>query len=338
MLFVYSKLDDEVLKKIYKFVGKFMNDKIKISVVMTTYNGAKYIYQQLESILCQTLQPDEVLLFDDGSTDGTQKIIEHFISENNLCEKKWTLIQNKKNLGWRANFMQGFQKANGDFIFPCDQDDIWNKSKIEEMSNIMILHSEINVLCCNIEPFSDSGEKIYIAKFNLKSYGRKKIEKVSSFKFWMNPMRQGCTMCFRKNILGQLNSVWFDDCAHDLSLWSLGMATDSLYIYNKSLVKFRRHGGNNTPSNEKTQERKLSILTLYINLANSIVNNYSETTININKKKMREMIEFYEYRREMIESSNIFMIFKVLLNLKLYPQKKAIIGDIVSMYNHPDRL
>lgn len=305
---------------------------------MTTYNGAKYIYQQLESILCQTLQPDEVLLFDDGSTDGSQQIAEHFISENNLREKGWKLIQNKKNLGWRANFMQGFQKANGDFIFPCDQDDIWDETKIEEMTETMISHSEIDVLCCNIEPFSDSGEKIYIAKFNIENYGKNILEKVSFGKMWMNPMRQGCAMCFRKNIIGQLNAVWFDECAHDLALWSLGMATDSLYIYNKPLVKFRRHEGNNTPSNEKTQERKLQILTLYINLANSIIDNCTETTININKKKMRKMIKFYEYRRKMIETNNIFMIFKLLFNLKLYPQKKAIIGDIVSMYNHPTRL
>ena len=96
---------------------------MKISVVMTTYNGEKYIKEQLTSLKNQTRVPDEVLIFDDCSTDNTVTIVRNFIIEN--PSGNYRLFENKKNKGWRRNFMEGFADAQGDIIFPCDQDDIW---------------------------------------------------------------------------------------------------------------------------------------------------------------------------------------------------------------------
>ena len=126
---------------------------MKISVVLTTYNGSKYIVQQLESIKSQSRNPDEVLIFDDGSTDNTIEIINDFLIRNNL--KNWKFEKNNTRKGWKLNFIDGFNKAIGDIIFPCDQDDVWHTDKIEEMAKILEENENINVLVANFNRFSD---------------------------------------------------------------------------------------------------------------------------------------------------------------------------------------
>ena len=129
---------------------------MKISVVITTYNGEPYLTEQLESIRKQTLQPDEVLIFDDCSNNKTVSLIENFISTYNL--DTWKLYINKSNIGWKRNFINGFDKAAGDLIFPCDQDDIWELDKVESMARIMDENEKIFLLASNYKPFYQ-GEK-----------------------------------------------------------------------------------------------------------------------------------------------------------------------------------
>lgn len=104
---------------------------MKTSVVIATYNGEEYIEEQLETIKDQTRIVDEVLVFDDLSQDGTVLLIKNFIEKYGLSN--WNLIVNKVNKGYSRNFYEGICKATGDIIFCCDQDDIWDKRKIENM-------------------------------------------------------------------------------------------------------------------------------------------------------------------------------------------------------------
>ena len=96
---------------------------MKISVVVTTYNGEKYLEEQLESIKNQTKHVDEVLIFDDQSQDDSFRIAEQYIEKNTLIG--WKAIRNSTNKGWRKNFFDGIQLATGEVIFLCDQDHIW---------------------------------------------------------------------------------------------------------------------------------------------------------------------------------------------------------------------
>lgn len=84
-----------------------LNNNITIGVVVITYNGQKYIKEQLDSILNQTLAPDKVLIFDDKSNDDTVDIIKKYISNNNLkCE----LHINSKNVAWCKNVYNSLKK------------------------------------------------------------------------------------------------------------------------------------------------------------------------------------------------------------------------------------
>ena len=132
---------------------------MKLSIVLAAYNGAETICAQLESILAQTRKPDEVLIFDDCSTDDTVETVRRFAAQYDP-DGAIRLIQNEKNQGWRANFMQGFRRAAGDVIFCADQDDVWHKDKLEKMTAVLEQHPEVRVLACNIHPFYEEGAQL----------------------------------------------------------------------------------------------------------------------------------------------------------------------------------
>lgn len=207
---------------------------MKISIVLSTYNGGAYIIEQLDSILNQTRKADEVLIFDDCSTDNTQQIIEQFISEHNLTT--WKFAVNHENKGWKRNFMEGIWNTLGDLVFPCDQDDIWMPKKLEQMEKIMIENPKIMVLTSNYESFYDSGKRVCGPE---KDDGKLIKQPLSNKVF--NIRYPGCTYCIRREFVEISKKHWQVDFPHDALFWRMGMFSDSLYSYNVSLIQWRKH-------------------------------------------------------------------------------------------------
>ena len=132
---------------------------MSVAIVLSTYNGIKYLEEQLDSIRRQTLKPDRVYISDDCSTDDTVKYIKDYICKNGL--ESWSLSVNETNRGWKANFHQLLKNASEDYIFLADQDDIWIEQKLAKMMAVMKENNSMDLLACGYEPFySDSTEKI----------------------------------------------------------------------------------------------------------------------------------------------------------------------------------
>jgi len=109
---------------------------MRISVALCTFNGQAYLARQLRSLADQERRPDELVVFDDASTDGTVQILRDFV-ENSPFEVR--LHVNPARLGMTGNFQSSIAAANGDMIACCDQDDVWYPEKLalleEEFSN-----------------------------------------------------------------------------------------------------------------------------------------------------------------------------------------------------------
>src|SRR5437660_962846 len=101
---------------------------MRSSVVMCTYNGARYLQAQLDSIARQSTRPDELVVCDDHSTDDTPEIVRRFGSTAAFPVR---VHVNEKNLGIHQNFGRAMSLANADVIFLSDQDDVWEPGKIE---------------------------------------------------------------------------------------------------------------------------------------------------------------------------------------------------------------
>lgn len=99
-----------------------------VAVVMCTYNGEAYVKEQIDSILCQTYPVSELIVQDDGSTDGTLEVVRSYMDEYPIVK----LYANKHNLGFNENFRTACLHATSDYIALADQDDVWYPTKIEK--------------------------------------------------------------------------------------------------------------------------------------------------------------------------------------------------------------
>jgi len=115
---------------------------MKISIAMTTYNGARYLKEQLDSFLYQSRLPDELVICDDSSSDSTVEIAEECLKNAPFTV---TIIRNQTNLGFTKNFVKSMSKTNGDLIFLCDQDDIWYPNKIQNMVALFEVNRDLQI-------------------------------------------------------------------------------------------------------------------------------------------------------------------------------------------------
>lgn len=216
---------------------------MSVSVVMATYNGEKYIVEQLDSICSQLSTGDEVVICDDCSTDSTLDIVKAY-AKNNSLQPQFRILKNETNLGFANNFKKVMDLANNDYIFFADQDDIWSQDKIAQMLEVMDKHPECEVLCCDYEPFfMKRGDKAPKAVLKgMRDDGE--IEQVSFQSSNIYIGRLGCCMCITKNFRDSISKFWFDKWAQDDRCWRLALCDNGLFIYHKLLVKHRIHDKN----------------------------------------------------------------------------------------------
>lgn len=221
-------------------------NEYKCSVIISTYNGEKFIQKQLISIKEQTMPAYEVLISDDNSTDSTAKIIEKFISENYLYN--WKFQRNLKNKGYYRNFMSLAASAEGDLIFFCDQDDIWKLNKIERLEKYFENNGNVSVVSSNVDFIdSDDNEIEYNDYFTTKNEYCVEIEDI----LYTSPIL-GCSMAFKKSFLNylKLNSLTMEFGSHDTLLTIIGALNGNLYRITDNLIYYRIHGANTSISRE----------------------------------------------------------------------------------------
>jgi glycosyltransferase involved in cell wall biosynthesis len=119
-----------------------MTDKPLVSIALCTYNGERFLREQLDSIVNQTYSPLEVIIVDDCSTDNTLQLITTYAERYDFIK----IFRNAENLGYVRNFEKALLLCNGELISLCDQDDIWLSDKIQRQveaigSNLMIYHN-----------------------------------------------------------------------------------------------------------------------------------------------------------------------------------------------------
>src|SRR5690625_4797540 len=100
---------------------------LTLSVALCTCNSTRYLREQLDSIATQTRAPDELVIYDDASSDDTLIMVKHFARD---APFPVTIQCNEKNLGPTANFQLAIESCQGDLIALCDHDDVWHPDKL----------------------------------------------------------------------------------------------------------------------------------------------------------------------------------------------------------------
>lgn len=208
---------------------------MKISVCIATYNGEKYIKEQLCSILSQLEENDEVIISDDSSTDNTIQIIESF------KDKRIRIFREQKFKSPIYNFENAISKATGDIIFLSDQDDIWYKTKVDRIKQCFFKEN-ITCVVTNASIIDEEGkEKGYLF-----------FRKQQSFSIIKNIIKNnfiGCTMAFVNNEKIPILPFPIGLPMHD---WFIGLRhiiKGKVKFISEPLVYYRRHSQNVTKEN-----------------------------------------------------------------------------------------
>lgn len=200
-----------------------------ISVCMCSYNGEKYIYEQINSILNQLDVNDELIISDDSSTDSTVSIV------NSFKDNRIKLLENNEFHSPIFNLENALKHARGDYIFLCDQDDIWMSNKV---SSILPLFNQYNCIVSDAEVIDQNENVIYKSFFSIRNCRPG---------FFHNLKRNGyigCCMAIDRKILSEALPFPKYIPMHDSWIGLIAEVYGKTYFLNEPLVKYRRHGGN----------------------------------------------------------------------------------------------
>jgi glycosyltransferase involved in cell wall biosynthesis len=205
-----------------------------ISIALCTYNGADYLVEQLESLLSQTYSNLEIIVVDDASTDSTASLLRRYCARDPRIQ----LYTNAVNLGFRENFARALSLCSGDFIAPCDQDDVWLPQKIEALHGAIGAHA---LVYCDSEIIDGRGES-----------QRRSMSDLCNMISTHDPLDLAGANCvaghaalFRRDVLDRALPI--PECFYyDWWLAAVAAAFGGVTYYDRKLVRYRLHDRNVT--------------------------------------------------------------------------------------------
>lgn len=205
-------------------------DNVRVSVAMTTYNGEKYVKEQIDSILINLTEKDELVISDDGSTDKTIEIIKSY------NDPRIKLIEGLKK-GVKKNFENAIAHTTGEYVFLADQDDIWSEDKVEKV--LKELYNNVGLVIHDAIVFdSDYNQIIYDSFFKYRNSGKGIIKNIYKNTYI------GCCMAFKKDLKEYIIPIPNDIEMHDQWIGLIAEKYGNVLFLKEKLIKYRRHSGN----------------------------------------------------------------------------------------------
>ncbi|SDO40392.1 Glycosyltransferase involved in cell wall bisynthesis [Cryobacterium flavum] len=224
---------------------------LNISVALCTYNGAAYIEEQLLSILGQCLRPDEIVVSDDGSTDGTLTFLERVLAawraEDAAHVVELVVLRNATALGVTANFEQAVAACTGDLIALCDQDDVWWPERLERMvaeftrrPALLMMHADARLVDAAGAPLGFT----LLQTLGVSTADRAAVHAGHAIDAYLRRnIVTGATMMVRRELVEQalpFPAAW----VHDEWMAMVAAATGLVDLLEDQLTDYRQHGGN----------------------------------------------------------------------------------------------
>jgi glycosyltransferase involved in cell wall biosynthesis len=217
-----------------------------ISVVLCTYNGEKYLEQQLLSILNQTRLPDEIILSDDGSGDQTLAIAHRVLDSTRTTDIRVSVLTRGSPLGAAGNFSAALAEATGDLIALSDQDDVWEPDKLEVLTEVFSTHPDVLLVHTDATLIDASGRTTgtLMATLNLTGGERKALLARRGLETLLRRnVVTGATVMLRGSLLQQALPIphgW----VHDEWLALVAALQGGLFFDERPLLRYRIHRDN----------------------------------------------------------------------------------------------
>lgn len=204
---------------------------MNISVAMATYNGEKYIKEQIESIICQLNDEDELIISDDGSTDRTLDIV------NTISEKhKYIKIINGPKKGFMKNFENALNHCENEIVFLSDQDDIWKENKVEVIKKHFEENIDTLLILHNMSLLYEAGT----VKKSVINFKKGLLSNIISSCYW------GCCIAFKKELMNEILPFPKSVPAHDQWIGLCAERLSGASFIKEDLIMHRIHNNNKT--------------------------------------------------------------------------------------------
>jgi glycosyltransferase involved in cell wall biosynthesis len=275
-----------------------MTEKL-VSIALATYNGEKFLVEQLDSIINQTYKNIEIIICDDKSIDSTVSIITNYANS----DKRISLYENDKNLGYIKNFEKAISLCNGEYIALSDQDDIWMLNKIstlvKEIGNSLLIHSDANLI----------DDKSSLIGKSYTEYSKKMTSPKSIIDMILNGSITGCTCLFSSSLLQKIIPFPHNIDVHDKWIGIIAYYFGNIKYINIALIKYRQHSNNMIGAQDITKASYVSKVksfllknknNLLLNekkillLLHILLNDSNYRFSKTNKFKIELLINYYE--------------------------------------------
>lgn len=302
-----------------------MNDSI--TVLVFAYNGKKYIRDQLDSIIAQTILPEKIIVVDDASSDNTvSEINKSFFS----YPGKYQIAINEKNLGLKQSITKWIPYVDTDWILLADQDDVWLPNKIERIKHYIHTNQQSSIIFTNAF-VTDENLKIIDDLWKTMSFSPKRtLESSTQEKALLLPLLKknfatGATMAIKTRFaINSLPITKSTCCFHDYWFTLNGALQNSVIAINEKLIYYRQHSGNTVGSKSSSLiskiKRTLTCASTSLDDASSRLVMIEDLIDKNGKNKSYTLLkewEYFEYNRDRIANSSINKISKVIELQKL---------------------
>lgn len=281
----------------------------KVQILMSTYNGEKYLLEQLESLFNQKKVDVSVLIRDDGSDDLTVNIIKKMMDRYPI-----ELIQGE-NIGYTDSFMNLIYESkykDFDYLAFCDQDDVWLDDKVINAINLMKLSKREDKLVFTALTFVNSK----LEPFGKRSYKKYNISLGSAMTL---SSIAGCTLVLNKSLSKKIANYSItvpDGVGHDGWVFRFALLIDASVIYDdNSRILFRRHASNESTGGKKIIgkiKNFVSLFTKYRNMQFKIASIMRELNLQVSESNKFLLNEIYIYKFKTVNT--IRLIFNKSLN------------------------
>ena len=268
----------------------------QIDVLLATYNGEKYLKEQIESILNQTYKNIRLIISDDCSKDGTVEIIKEYQQNDNRV----ILYEQPKNLGYVKNFEFLLTKVENEIYMLSDQDDVWKKEKIEKTYN-KLKQDNADMVYTDVEIVDSNLKQIY-PSFNKFMKLERKIKKTSGLeRQYLYNCVTGCTVMSKKKFIEKMlpfptNSKYL---IHDMWMGIIVEMYGKVAYLDETTVHYRQHG-NNQVGTEKISHgftKFEDVRNLFINVKLGVFTGYVENNdrfLEQFREKNQKALKYYQ--------------------------------------------
>lgn len=293
----------------------------KVDILLATYNGEKYLKEQIESLLDQTYTNIQIIISDDCSTDGTRDILKSY--ENN---EKIKVYYQENNLGYVKNFEFLLKKVESDLYMLCDQDDFWKKEKVEKTVD-KLQKENLDLVFGDLEVVDENLNLLYLSynKYMHLAHKIDKYHKDYKLQYLYNCMT-GCTMMSKKNFLDKIlplptNSKYM---IHDYWIGLIVSLNGKVGYLDKPYILYRQHGKNQvgTKKASQTASHLDSVRNLSIDTRIGTFETYVQHEEIFTEKLRKQNKEALEYFK-MIRNKKNFNFRKWNIFFKLYRYESA---------------